>query len=264
MIDFPQEDYSTLDTIKVTGGMICGFDSDDPEIFRRQSEFAMYTPVPFFTVGPLVAPAATPLHARRAAEGRLVDEDGSETAGELWKTNIVPKRMSHDQLLEGVKWLCNRIYDPKAYLKRVMRVVEILDTTRGIQRQIAPKMSDPFRPVELQGMAILPHLALKGPAEARMVWKVLRAVMRNPALREAIPWYLIVYMQVRDAYERGNVWVPGSRWARAVHRAVLGTLFRLAAPLLRRSGLFSTSYGKTGAKDDRLNQVMGDCPSLGA
>jgi radical SAM superfamily enzyme YgiQ (UPF0313 family) len=60
--------------ISVTAGMIIGFDHDGPDIFARQLEFAMASPIPVFSVGALVAPAATPLHARMKAMGRLVPD----------------------------------------------------------------------------------------------------------------------------------------------------------------------------------------------
>ena len=110
--------------ISVEGGMIVGFDADDQSIFDRQYEFAMSTPVPVFTLGSLVAPAATPLHARLAKEGRLRN-DGGEIGGTPWSTNIIPKLMTNDELLEGVRWLCNSIYEPKAF---EMRINDLIDT----------------------------------------------------------------------------------------------------------------------------------------
>jgi radical SAM superfamily enzyme YgiQ (UPF0313 family) len=47
--------------ISVTAGMIVGFDQDGPDIYERQFDFAMASPIPIFSVGALVAPAATPL-----------------------------------------------------------------------------------------------------------------------------------------------------------------------------------------------------------
>jgi radical SAM superfamily enzyme YgiQ (UPF0313 family) len=43
--------------ISVSGGLIAGFDSDGPDIFDRQYDFAMRLPVPVYSVGALVAPA---------------------------------------------------------------------------------------------------------------------------------------------------------------------------------------------------------------
>ena len=59
--------------IVVSAGMIIGFDADGTDVFERQYEFAMSSAVPVFTLVPLVAPEATPLHAR-IKEGRPADE----------------------------------------------------------------------------------------------------------------------------------------------------------------------------------------------
>jgi hypothetical protein len=47
-------------------------DADDASSFERQYEFAMRAGIPVRSLGALVAPVATPLHARRAAAGRLI------------------------------------------------------------------------------------------------------------------------------------------------------------------------------------------------
>ena len=60
--------------IYVISGMIVGFDSDGPDIFKRQFEFAMANPIPVFSLGALTAPKATPLYARMKNSGRLVPE----------------------------------------------------------------------------------------------------------------------------------------------------------------------------------------------
>ena len=70
----------------------------------------------------------------------------SETAGELCGTNVVPKQMTHDELLAGVKWLCNKLYEPRAYWTRVLRMVEQMDregfgncTNHGACQKACPK-----------------------------------------------------------------------------------------------------------------------------
>ena len=94
--------------IAVDGGMIVGFDEDGPDIFAKQYAFAMSAPVPIFTIGALVAPPATPLHARLSAEGRLLDEM-AEIAGMPWGTNITPRNISRGQLSAGMEWLCSAV-----------------------------------------------------------------------------------------------------------------------------------------------------------
>ena len=94
------------------GGMIVGFDADDKDIFQRQYDFAMGSPIPVFSLGALVAPAATPLHDRMRKANRLIDLGAAqtETAGAPWNTNIVPTHMSREELLDGVRNLCSTMY----------------------------------------------------------------------------------------------------------------------------------------------------------
>ncbi len=84
--------------ISVDCGMIVGFDGDDASIFERQYKFAMASPVPIFSLATLVAPDATPLHARLAAEGRLFDNSSVTTAAP-WHSNIVPKQMTREEVV---------------------------------------------------------------------------------------------------------------------------------------------------------------------
>ncbi len=109
--------------IMVIAGMIVGFDGDGLDIFERQYDFAMSAAIPILTLGALVARAATPLHARMKSEGRLAD-DGSEIAAAPWATNINPKHMTKEELLWGIQWLANRLYEPSAFAERVLRFID--------------------------------------------------------------------------------------------------------------------------------------------
>ena len=97
--------------IGVTGGIIVGFDSDGPDIFEMQLKFIEELPVPILSIGTLVAPSQTPLNARLRAEGRLIGTDRM-VAADPFHTNIVPKQMSRQELLEGVRSLCLTVYAP--------------------------------------------------------------------------------------------------------------------------------------------------------
>jgi radical SAM superfamily enzyme YgiQ (UPF0313 family) len=95
-------------------GMIVGFDHDDPSIFAAQSKFLRESKILHAMVGMLTAIPKTPLHDRLAAEGRLDREDESE-----FGTNVIPLKMTREELRDGYLQLMREIYDPQAYFERL-------------------------------------------------------------------------------------------------------------------------------------------------
>jgi hypothetical protein len=190
--------------ISAIGGMICGFDHDGPDIFQRQFDFAMATPIPIFTLGALVAPAATPLFDRMRDSGRLVEE-GSEIQG-VWNTNIRPLLMTREQQVEGLRWLGNQLYHPEHFATRVVRMIEAMGPQLG-----------PFRPgyrphtprtVEVQANSIIRKLIAKGPDERAMWRRISQALAQNPGAGTMAMMALFSYAQVRVLYEVGHFWDP--------------------------------------------------------
>src|SRR6185295_506546 len=90
--------------------MILGFDNDDNTIFAAQREYLTEARVLHAMVGMLSAIPKTPLHARLAAEGRLDEEHEAE-----FGTNVVPARMSREELRDGYVQLLRKLYEPTAY-----------------------------------------------------------------------------------------------------------------------------------------------------
>jgi radical SAM superfamily enzyme YgiQ (UPF0313 family) len=191
--------------IAVVGGMIVGFDADGPDIFARQYEFAMQTGVPIFTVGALVAPAATPLYARMEREGRLL-AGGPEMAGSLGSTNIVPRQMSGEQLREGLRWLCSRLYEPAAFGERIERLLDGLGPRRDPGRGEARRAPERGRAVERDSVGVLARLPRLGEAEAKMWSRVLAKLGERPDAAETVMLMLLVYMQIRHMYSEGTCW----------------------------------------------------------
>ena len=76
----------------------------------RELEFITAAALPIVTLGALVAPEGTPLRQRMLEEGRLL-EDGSQVAATPWSTNFIPRRMSRQELLEGIRWLRRELYE---------------------------------------------------------------------------------------------------------------------------------------------------------
>ncbi len=99
--------------MEVWCGMIMGFDNDDEGIFERQVRFVQDARIAFSMSGMLAAIPKTPLHARLAAEGRLDTDDVCE-----YGTNVVPLRMSREELRNGYIRVMNEIYEPATYFER--------------------------------------------------------------------------------------------------------------------------------------------------
>lgn len=187
--------------VSVTAGMIVGFDHDEPDIFERQYEFAMASPIPVFSLGPLVAPAATPLHARMKQEGRLI-EGGSEVAGAMFGTNIVPLRMKREDLTEGVRWLWRQLYHPENFARRMLRMIECIRTPRG-EDAVDLSAAGVLRPIESETALVIQKLRDSGGSERRMIAEVLRAMKDKPASRRYVLDMLFRYAQTRCVYETG-------------------------------------------------------------
>ncbi|MGA2213470.1 MAG: radical SAM protein [Bryobacteraceae bacterium] len=193
--------------IMVSGGMMLGFDSDTRGIFEQQYEFGMSLPVPMFMVTPLSAPMATPLYSRLLAENRLL-EHRKESAPVLpWATNIIPKQMTYDELVLGVRWLCNRLYRPAAFEHRVARFIDQYQAPepRGNPRG---QNNAPQRKVDAERVELARHVTRLGPAEAAMAARLQKRLMRKPA---ALPLVLLAmgyYMQMRHMYQTSGLWDP--------------------------------------------------------
>lgn len=184
--------------IGVTAGFIVGFDHDGPDIFERQRAFIQSLPVPLPMISILVAPAATPLRARMAAEGRLIGDD-LVGGGGLLRTNIMPKLMSYDELIEGTRWLLHRVYDPQAFLDRVEKLVALAPPDRS-----QPTRREPH-PAE---RVLFSRLASYGPVEWRVVRRVWNLAMKRADLRGEMLYSLMIYCQIRYMLEAQDIWRP--------------------------------------------------------
>ena len=137
--------------IGVTGGMICGFDHDGPDIFERQYEFGMQSLAPIFTISALAAPAATPLHARVKEEGRL--DEGLEVPGHPWSTNFHPRQMTREELSLGIRWLSNKLYHPGPFGRRMVEYIDRLECSERAAKAFAHR--EDMRSVDRDTLALI-------------------------------------------------------------------------------------------------------------
>jgi hypothetical protein len=185
--------------IVVISGLIVGFDTDGPDIFERQRRFVQSAPVPIFSLGALVATAQTPLLARLTAEGRVVTDDFSTTATP-WHTNIIPKQMSREALIAGLKQLSRDIYSPEAFGDRVVALMEGLGPYTGPKKSMAmPNVRSTYA---RDRSTVIKRLISRGPAENRMAKRLLRkALSIDPSYLGIVNMALLQYAQVRYVYD---------------------------------------------------------------
>jgi len=192
--------------IAVFGGMIVGFDADTADIFERQYEFAMATAIPIFSLGVLVAPDATPLHARLALEGRLV-ADSLEAQAVPWSSNIVPRHMTRAQLNTGARQLCNALYAPGAFAQRTVRFIErfgrVYQSTTALPDQLPA-----VRRIDEDATEVAFGVRRLGRDESRMVQVVWDALARRPDAAPIVMRLLFLYAQIRYMLRQGSYWEP--------------------------------------------------------
>ena len=195
--------------ISISGGMIVGFDSDTTDIFEMQYEFAMQSPIAIFTLGARVAPDATQLYARLAQENRLVEQNSEAATYTPWSTNLIPKSMSQQQLLSGLRWLCNRLYTPVAFGDRLLRLIDGLsDTPHTPIEKGSAAAKRMKRTIDMEVSSQVRKIQQLGPDEAAMVSRIFKASAKKPASRVHVMSALYRYMQIRHMYNVTNHWEP--------------------------------------------------------
>jgi radical SAM superfamily enzyme YgiQ (UPF0313 family) len=184
--------------IGVLAGMMIGFDSDNRDIFEKQFEFAMASPIPVFALNTLVAPPGTPLFERLQKEGRLRLDSG--TGFMLGRTNFVPAQLSAEELEIGFKWLANKLYAPKAFEHRMLRFLDKMEPVSDGVDHSASTLQPAVDAAVLSGIRGL------GRQEAALLEKVLRRMEAKPRVKHVAMEWLRHYHQVRFMYEKGGIW----------------------------------------------------------
>jgi radical SAM superfamily enzyme YgiQ (UPF0313 family) len=95
-------------------GMILGFDHDDATVFDAHRVFLEEANILHAMVGMLSAIPTTPLYDRLREEGRL-DFDDEPAFG----TNVIPLKITRQELRDGYVRLMQQLYEPQAYFDRL-------------------------------------------------------------------------------------------------------------------------------------------------
>jgi hypothetical protein len=120
--------------LEVSAGLIAGFDADDASVFEAQIDFVRKARIPFAMLGMLYAIPKTPLYERLASERRVELADSSE-----YGTNVIPLRMSREDLRDGYIRTLNALYEPQAFFERLedlyLKAETIMSRRQALQRR---------------------------------------------------------------------------------------------------------------------------------
>lgn len=111
--------------IEILAGFIVGFDNDTRETFDRQFEFITKSGIQAAMIGLLTALPKTPLYERLQKEGRLITGVNSADNTKLG-SNIIPKQMTYQELVDGYQQLYNRLLTSKSIAARIKNKIKFL------------------------------------------------------------------------------------------------------------------------------------------
>lgn len=176
--------------LMVFAGLIAGFDSDGPDIFQRHLEFADRTAIPIFHVAPLIAPHGTELRRRMAAEGRLrPDERSGDRYVKVLPSNIVPARMTEQDLARGIHWLVRELYAPERFKRRVFKMIDSMPHVPNARAQVDS------RRITVEASLAAQRYLRGNPDSWAAYREILTAGAAKPAVRGAVGNALFTWAQ---------------------------------------------------------------------
>jgi radical SAM superfamily enzyme YgiQ (UPF0313 family) len=117
--------------IPVVGSMIVGFDDDTPDVFDAQFRFLQEACIPIPKLNVLKAGKGTDLYDRVRAEGRMVDMARSYPTrvlhNNMMESNIIPRRMTRQQLYRGYLRLLERVSDWGNFTARMLGFLDCIE-----------------------------------------------------------------------------------------------------------------------------------------
>jgi len=124
----------SLDAIKVIyehgldiyAGFIVGFDQDDLGAIERQRDFIVASGIQVAILNILSAIPKTPLYERLEAEGRIIESTHGHIDTGLG-TNLIPKAMEYDELVEGFRQIWIELQSDKLIADRVKNKTRMMN-----------------------------------------------------------------------------------------------------------------------------------------
>ncbi len=105
--------------IMIQAGIVFGFDSDGPDVFRKTLEACKKIGIDGATVSVLSPLPGTPVYRQFQEEGRLSGDDWSLYDG---KTQVAfsPRNMTAQELFDGYVWFRKEFYSLASFIRRIL------------------------------------------------------------------------------------------------------------------------------------------------
>jgi hypothetical protein len=186
----------------VMAHMIVGTDADGPDVFARTARFIDDACITHHMCHPLMAPPGTRLWYQLKREGRIVSA-ADEMSNRLdVLSNILPRRMTRVELMEGLADYWDSIHEPARYLKRAMGFID------GVARKPKVKEEPRFAALWKNGgmlMKLMKYFTFQAPAEQRNIFFTIfkaggrKAPFLMPRIIYAHTGYLIDRFRTQEA-----------------------------------------------------------------
>lgn len=178
--------------IAIRAGIIVGFDHDDTDIFDIQYDFIQKACIPSLAVNMLKAPLGTRLWTRLRQEGRVVslvkvkDQLGHPRS----YTNIIPKRMSRVELMNGYRYLLEKVYSWESFSERIKGFISHVRYSIKVH-------GDPITFEEMDKLGVSQNL---GKEESSTIGEILTyADQKNPETKTRVMELIIQHIRYRES-----------------------------------------------------------------
>lgn len=178
--------------IEVLAGFIIGFDNDTVRTFDEQYAFIMDSGIQSAMIGLLTAIPKTPLYDRLKKENRLIDVSTADNS--KLRTNVIPKRMTYDEMIDGYRSLHYRLFSDRAIAKRIKNKGRYLNK---------PVHEISYSPSELR--ELLPRFFIRGLLAGGLsrIFHFLRSMpLRRPQLAPLVITEWIIALSMRSYMDR--------------------------------------------------------------
>ena len=186
--------------ISVAASMIVGFDHDDTYIFDQHYEFLQESCIPNPQMFMLHAHRGTKLWARLVNEERVINMGDKYAENPIGITNIIPKKMTRAELMEGYSNLLSKMRDWESFSARIKGFVSgitrkpnvtpvkrDMGMARGKFQEFLASLEDDSRCAIVD---IIQHTFMIAPfmleKVIEMIGRQLRATVMLPPLKEKL------------------------------------------------------------------------------